>query len=227
MVHPPPASAIATMGLRLSSWRRRPSCRRCAVKAMRAAVITLLLLAGGVASAAEQAVFAGGCFWCTESDFEKLDGVSAAESGYSGGKVANPSYEQVSGGGTGHIEAVRLTYDPKKITYAQLLEHFWRTIDPTDAGGQFCDRGDQYRSAIFVRNDAERRAAEESRMRLMESGVLKKPVVTEILPAAPFYVAEKYHQDYYKKNPVRYRWYRGGCGRDNRLEELWGKKKTS
>ena len=194
---------------------------------MRTAIALILMLAGGAATAAEQAVFAGGCFWCTESDFEKLEGVIAAESGYSGGKVANPSYEQVSGGGTGHIEAVRVNYDPKKITYAQLLEHFWRTIDPTDAGGQFCDRGSQYRSAIFVRDGAERRAAEESRRRLMESGVLKKPVATEILAAAPFYPAEEYHQDYYKKNPVRYRWYRGGCGRDKRLEELWGKKRPS
>lgn len=150
-----------------------------------------------------QATFAGGCFWCTESDFEKLDGVIAAQSGYTGGTVVAPTYEQVSGGETGHIEAVRVIFDPKKVSYAELLEHFWRTIDPTDAGGQFCDRGPQYRSAIFAQDDSQRSAAEESRQRLMVSGALKKPVVTEILPAAPFYPAEEYHQDYYNLNKNR------------------------
>jgi peptide methionine sulfoxide reductase msrA/msrB len=178
-------------------------------------------LAAGPGHAA--ATFAGGCFWCTESDFEKLPGVIEAQSGYSGGRVANPSYEQVSSGGTGHAEAVRVIYDPKQISYARLLEHFWRSIDPTDAGGQFCDRGAQYRSAIFVHDEGQRRVAEESRQRLRASGVLGKPVVTEIGQLGAFYPAEDYHQDYYKKNPLRYKWYRSGCGRDKRLSEVWGK----
>ncbi|HXG29360.1 MAG TPA: peptide-methionine (S)-S-oxide reductase MsrA [Nevskiales bacterium] len=172
------------------------------------------------------ATFAGGCFWCTEADFEKLPGVIAAQSGYSGGHVANPSYEQVSGGGTGHVETVRVIYDPQKISYAQLLEHFWRTIDPTDAGGQFCDRGSQYRSAIFAHDTAQQRMAEESRRRLQQSGRLHKPVVTEIIPLTAFYPAEDYHQDYYNKNPLRYRYYRSGCGRDRTLEKVWGKTKN-
>lgn len=179
---------------------------------------------GGLRAEAGQAeaTFAGGCFWCTESDFEKLGGVLAAQSGYSGGTVVNPTYEQVSAGETGHIEAVRVIYDPKKVSYAQLLEYFWRTIDPTDAGGQFCDRGSQYRAAIFAHDDKQRSTAEESRQRLMVSGALKKPVVTEILPAAPFYPAEEYHQDYYKKNTLRYKYYRSSCGREKRLKQLWG-----
>lgn len=170
-----------------------------------------------------EAVFAGGCFWCTESDFEKLPGVLAVWSGYSGGDLANPDYEQVSTGRTGHIEAVRVTYDPAKISYAQLLEHFWRTIDPTDAGGQFCDRGPQYRSAIFVKSEAERAAAQQSKKALEQSGQLRQPVATEILRLSAFYPAEDYHQDYYKKNPLRYNYYRSGCGRDRRLAAVWDK----
>lgn len=169
------------------------------------------------------ATFAGGCFWCTESDFEKLPGVIAAQSGYSGGRVVNPSYEQVSVGDTGHTEVVRVIFDPKKISYAQLLEHFWRDIDPTDAGGQFCDRGSQYRSEIFFHDEAQRVAAEASKQKLQQSGLLKAPVVTEITRLEAFYPAEDYHQDYYKKNPVRYNYYRTGCGRDRRLMEIWGK----
>ena len=170
---------------------------------------------------ARSVVFAGGCFWCTESDFEKLDGVIEAVSGYTGGHVDNPTYEQVSGGGTGHIEAVKIVYDPDKITYQQLLEHFWRHVDPTDAGGQFVDRGDQYRSAIFYANEEERQVAEASKKALAASGPFGRPIVTDILPLGTFYEAEQYHQDYYIKNPLRYKWYRSGSGRDRFLESAW------
>lgn len=175
------------------------------------------------ASGQAAATFAGGCFWCTEADFEKLPGVIKAQSGYSGGDEVNPSYEQVAAGQTGHIEAVRVIYDPKQITYPQLLEHFWRTVDPTDGGGQFCDRGPQYRTAIFVKSESERTAAVASKQQLQQSGLLKKAVATEILRLSAFYAAENYHQDYYKKNPLRYNYYRAGCGRDRRLKDIWGK----
>ena len=171
------------------------------------------------------AVFAGGCFWCTESDFEKLDGVVEAVSGYTGGHVDNPTYKQVSGGGTGHIEAVKIVYDPDKITYRQLLDHFWRHVDPTDGGGQFVDRGDQYRSAIFYANEQERQMAEASKKELAMSGQFERPIVTDILPLGTFYDAEQYHQDYYKKNPLRYKWYRSGSGRDQFLESAWSQEK--
>ena len=167
------------------------------------------------------AVFAGGCFWCTESDFEKLEGVIAVVSGYTGGQVADPTYKQVSAGGTGHVEAVKVTYDPDRISYEQLLDYFWRHVDPTDAGGQFVDRGDQYRSVIFYANDAEREAAEASKRRLAASGPFDRPIVTDILPLETFYEAETYHQDYYKRNPLRYKWYRSGSGRDRFLEKSW------
>jgi peptide-methionine (S)-S-oxide reductase len=168
------------------------------------------------------AVFAGGCFWCTEADFDKMPGVLSTTSGYIGGKLRNPTYEQVSAGGTGHIEAVRVVYDPTKTNYATLAARFMRTIDPLDAGGSFCDRGYGYRSAFFVANPEQRRTAEAVKARA--AAVLKKPVATLILPAATFYPAEGYHQDYYKKNSVRYRFYRYNCGRDARLAELWGGK---
>jgi peptide-methionine (S)-S-oxide reductase len=167
------------------------------------------------------AVFAGGCFWCTESDFDKIPGVVSTTSGYAGGKVANPSYEQVSAGGTGHIESVRVVYDPARVSYQTLVARFFRTVDPLDGGGQFCDRGYQYRTAIFVANAAERRIAEATKARA--AALLKKPVATLILPAGPFYAAETYHQDYYRKNPARYRYYRWRCGREARLTEVWGK----
>jgi len=167
------------------------------------------------------AVFAGGCFWCTESDFEKVDGVIEAISGYSGGQVANPTYQQVSNGGTGHVEAVQVIYDPAKVTYEMLLEVFWRHVDPTDAGGQFVDRGSQYRSVIFYADDQERQLAEASRKSLEASGRFDKPVATEILPLGLFYPAEDYHQDYYKKNPIRYHWYRSRSGRDQFLKKAW------
>jgi|WetSurMetagenome_2_1015567.scaffolds.fasta_scaffold140665_1 peptide methionine sulfoxide reductase msrA/msrB len=169
----------------------------------------------------QTAVFAGGCFWCTESDFEKVNGVLEVISGYTGGHVINPTYEQVSAGGTGHVEAVKVVYDPDKLTYAQLLQVFWRHVDPTDAGGQFVDRGSQYRSVIFYSTEQERNLAEASKQALAASGRFDKPIATEILPLGKFYPAEDYHQDYYKKNPIRYRYYRHGSGRDQFLEKAW------
>lgn len=174
----------------------------------------------------QTAVFAGGCFWCTESDFEKIDGVLEAISGYTGGRQANPTYRQVSAGGSGHIEAVKVVYDPDKTTYEKLLEVFWRHVDPTDAGGQFVDRGSQYRSAIFYANEQEQRLAEDSKKRLEATGHFDKPVVTDILALGPFYTAEDYHQDYYKKNPIRYHFYRSGSGRDQFLEKEWAGMKS-
>jgi peptide-methionine (S)-S-oxide reductase len=170
------------------------------------------------------ALFAGGCFWCSESDFEKLPGVIEVESGYTAGRTKNPSYEQVSSGGTGHAEAVRVIYDPKKISYPQLVEHFWRTIDPTVKDRQFCDSGTQYRSGIYWQNEAERQTAEASRDALLKSA--RFPVIyTEVIAASAFWPAEEYHQDYYKKNPLRYNYYRASCGRDARLAQVWGEKK--
>ena len=170
------------------------------------------------------AVFAGGCFWCTESDFDKVPGVLSTTSGYIGGHVENPTYEDVSYGKSGHIEAVQVRYDSSKISYAQLLEVFWPTIDPITANAQFCDKGPQYRSAIFYGNPQEQALAEASKAALERSGKLPGPVLTEILAATTFYPAEEYHQDYHSKNPIRYAYYRNGCGRDARLEQLWGKK---
>ncbi|MDZ4334828.1 MAG: peptide-methionine (S)-S-oxide reductase MsrA [Pseudomonas sp.] len=170
------------------------------------------------------AIFAGGCFWCTESDFDKVPGVIETTSGYIGGYVDNPTYEQVSAGSSGHIEAVRVRFDPSKTSYAKLLEAFWPTIDPVTANAQFCDRGPQYRSAIFYSNAEEQQLAEASKAALEKSARLPAPVVTEILAASIFYPAEDYHQDYYQRNPLRYNYYRNGCGRDQRLEKLWGKK---
>lgn len=167
------------------------------------------------------AVFAGGCFWCTESDFEKVDGVLEAISGYTGGQLKNPTYKQVSAGGTRHVEAVKVIYDPGKIGYEQLLDVFWKHVNPTDSGGQFVDRGLQYRSVIFYADENEKKLAESSKQQLAAAGPFKKPIVTEILPLGPFYEAEEYHQDYYKKNPLRYRWYRSGSGRDAFLKKTW------
>jgi peptide methionine sulfoxide reductase msrA/msrB len=174
------------------------------------------------------ALFAGGCFWCMESPFETLDGVKAVLSGYTGGDVKNPTYEQVSDGGTGHAEAVQVEYDPARVSYAKLLDVFWHNVDPTDAGGQFVDRGTQYRSAIFVSTKEERAAAEASKVELAKSGVFGgKAIVTEIVDASAFYPAEDYHQDYYKENPIRYNFYRSRSGRDDFLEKVWGKKHGS
>ncbi|MBL0243535.1 MAG: peptide-methionine (S)-S-oxide reductase MsrA [Rhodoferax sp.] len=180
----------------------------------------LTALTAAAQAATATAVFAGGCFWCTESDFEKLPGVIAAESGYTGGKVVNPSYESVSAGATGHTEAVRVTYDPDNVTYTQLVEYYWRTIDPTEKDRQFCDVGNQYRSGIYWGSEAERIVAEASKVALLKSGQFKD-IYTEVKRADPFYLAEDYHQDYYKKNPVRYKYYRLSCGRDAQLKRIW------
>ena len=170
------------------------------------------------------ATFAGGCFWCTESDFEKVDGVVEVISGYTGGHKENPTYEEVSAGGTGHVEAVQVIYDPKNVTYKDLLDFFWRHVDPTDPGGQFVDRGSQYKSVIFYHNDKQKLLAEESKMELESSGVFDKPIVTEIVKFTKFYKAEDYHQDYYKKNPLRYKFYRWNSGRDQFLKSVdWSK----
>ncbi len=176
-----------------------------------------------VAAATATAIFAGGCFWCMEADFEKLPGVIGAESGYTGGKTPKPTYDQVSAGGTGHAEAVRVSYDPAKLSYQKLVDYFWHHIDPTVKDRQFCDVGTQYRSAIFWQNEAERKVAEASRDALLKSGRFGH-VYTEIVAASAFYPAEKYHQDYYRKNPIRYNYYRFGCGRDARVHEIWGDK---
>ena len=172
------------------------------------------------------ATFAGGCFWCMENPFEKLDGVSTVISGYTGGQKVNPTYEEVSAGTTGHAEAVEIHFDPAKISYLELLDVFWRQINPTDAGGQFADRGEQYRSAIFYHDDEQRRLAEESKAALAHSGQFTHPIVTEIVAAGPFYAAEEYHQDYHHKNPIRYAYYRSGSGRDKFLKDAWGKDRT-
>jgi peptide-methionine (S)-S-oxide reductase len=170
------------------------------------------------------ATFAGGCFWCMEPPYDKLPGVVSTTSGYTGGSKTNPTYEEVSSGRTGHAEAVQVVYDPKKVTYEQLLDVFWHNVDPTVKDRQFCDSGSQYRTAIFYHDAAQRQAAEASKAALAKSKPFSEPVVTEIVMAGTFYPAEDYHQDYYKKNPVRYQIYRSGCGRDARLKQLWGDK---
>lgn len=170
------------------------------------------------------ATFAGGCFWCTESDFDKLPGVVSTTSGYIGGTVKNPTYEQVVAGKTGHVEAVQVHFDEKVTNFAELLSSFWITIDPLTPGRQFCDIGEQYRGVIFYHDAAQQKQAEESMAALQASNRFSEPIVTEILPATVFYRAEDYHQDYYLKNPIRYAYYRKNCGRDKRLEQLWGQK---
>jgi peptide-methionine (S)-S-oxide reductase len=189
------------------------------------ACVGLLMLAGASAAMAQEfktAVFAGGCFWCVEEAFDHVDGVSETTSGYTGGRTPNPTYEQVSHEDTGHYEAVRVRYDPGRVSYAQLLETFWRNIDPFDADGQFCDKGDSYRSVVFVTTPEEEKLAEESKAAVAKR--FSRPVATEILPAKEFYSAEGYHQDYYKKNPARYKFYKWNCGRAQRLEAVWGPK---
>ena len=173
------------------------------------------------------ATFAAGCFWCAESDFEKVPGVIDAVSGYTGGRVANPTYEQVSGGGTGHREVVRVTYDPARVSYARLLEVFWHAVDPWDAEGQFCDKGPQYTAAVYVHDAEQRRQAEASKRALRPAGGQPgQAIVTAIVDAGPFYAAEAYHQAYAARNPLRYRFYRTTCGRDGRLREVWGDAAT-
>jgi peptide-methionine (S)-S-oxide reductase len=194
---------------------------------VRVLVAAAILAVGPVAPAAAEAtlakaIFAGGCFWCMEPPFDALDGVVSTTSGYTGGSKVNPTYEEVSAGGTGHTEAVEIVYDPAKVSYQKLLDVFWHNIDPVTRDRQFCDKGSQYRSAIFTHDDTQKRLAEESKQALERSKRLPAPIVTEIADAGAFYPAEAYHQNYYRKNPIRYRYYRYGCGRDARLREVWG-----
>ncbi len=184
----------------------------------------LVTQAGAAGARLEKATFAGGCFWCMTPPFEKLDGVKEVISGYTGGHTVNPTYEQVSSEATGHRESVEVVYDPSKVSYEKLLDVFWRQINPTDADGSFVDRGSSYKSAVFYHNEEQKRLAEESKKKLEGSGRFDKPIVTEIVPAGPFYRAEEYHQDYWKKNPVRYKFYRYNSGRDQYLEKVWGKE---
>lgn len=176
-------------------------------------------------AALAKATFAGGCFWCMEPPYDDLEGVVSTTSGYTGGHKEDPTYEEVSAGGTGHAEAVEVLYDPARVSYETLLDVFWRNIDPLARDRQFCDRGNQYRSAMFYHDEVQRRLAEESKRALEESGRFDRPITTEIAPASRFYVAEEYHQDYYRKNPIRYKFYRWNCGRDQRLRELWVAKR--
>jgi len=201
--------------------------------ALRSALARLLLAAVTLAAAGAaapqppplaKATFAGGCFWCVEADFDKVDGVVSTTSGYIGGHLANPKYEQVAAGTTGHAEAVEVVFDPRRVSYEKLLDVFWHSIDPTVVNRQFCDVGSPYRTAIFVHDAAQRRAAEASKAAIEKTKPFPQPIVTPIEPATTFYPAEEYHQDYYLKNPVRYRYYRSSCGRDARLKELWGSK---
>jgi peptide-methionine (S)-S-oxide reductase len=199
----------------------------CAGLAAAALIAVVFLATPGLAGDRNEtayATFAGGCFWCMEADFEKIEGVISVTSGYTGGTVVNPTYKQVSAGGTGHTEAVRIVYDPTIISFDELLAIFWHSIDPTASDRQFCDVGSQYRSAIFYQDDAQRDASQRSRAELEENTVFSQKIVTEITAATTFYPAEVYHQDYAKKNPIRYAYYRKGCGRDRRLAELWGEK---
>lgn len=192
-------------------------------------VTTLLLLGVKITYAAtdtmpantKTAIFAGGCFWCMQADFDKIPGVIKTEAGYTGGDVKNPTYEQVSAGNTGDYESIKVYYDPSKVTYQQLLNDFWHNVDPTDASGQFCDKGPQYRAVIFYQNSDQQKLADASKQQLLDSGKFKQ-IVTQILPASTFYPAEEYHQEYYKKNSVKYKFYRYNCGRDKRLEQVWG-----
>ena len=198
---------------------------------LRRTFIAACLLAAAVTGAAAQdktakAIFAGGCFWCVEADFDKVPGVLSTTSGYIGGTVKNPTYQQVSGGTTGHAEAVEIVYDPAKVTYAKLLDTFWRNIDPLAKDKQFCDSGTEYRSAIFYLDDEQKKLAEETK-KTVEAKFAPKQVHTQIVKATEFYKAEDYHQDFYKKNESRYKFYRWNCGRDQRLEQLWGKKESS
>jgi len=192
-------------------------------------VVSLLLTSYHVNAAnnrTELATFAGGCFWCMEPPFDKLDGVISTTSGYTGGHQADPTYKQVSAGSTGHTEAIQIEYDPEKISYEELLSVFWKNIDPTTADRQFCDHGSQYRSGIFYHDEQQKNAAEKSRQELQRNKPFDEPIVTEITAASTFYPAEEYHQDYYQKNPLRYKYYRYACGRDQRLEKLWGAPAT-
>ncbi len=196
------------------------------IKPMMLAV--LIALTGGVfansamAQKTEIAILAGGCFWCIESDFDNVTGVLDTVSGYTGGTLENPTYKAVSAGGSGHLEALKITFDPDVISYSEILDVFWRSVDPTDAGGQFCDRGHSYTTAIFPTSEEQQKTSEISKRLIDASGLLEDPVVTPIIPATTFYPSEDYHQDYAKKNPIRYKFYRFQCGRDAKVEALWG-----
>jgi peptide-methionine (S)-S-oxide reductase len=199
---------------------------------LRTALLAVAILVSCIGGASAQtkddqlktAIFAGGCFWCVEEAFDKVAGVVETTSGYTGGIVPNPTYEQVSAGNTGHAEALRVKYDPAKVSYTQLLDTFWHNVDPFDAGGQFCDRGSSYRSAIFVMSDEEEKQAQESKAAVAKQ--FNQPVATQIVKATPFYPAEGYHQDYHTKNPLKYSFYKWNCGRAQRLEKIWGKKQA-
>lgn len=202
---------------------------------MRALLLAASLAVAGSAAAlaqsapapakTEKATFAGGCFWCVEADFDKVEGVLSTTSGYTGGRTANPTYKDVGGGATGHAEAVEIVYDPAKVSFRKLLDTYWRSIDPLVKDRQFCDGGNEYRTAIFYHSDEQKRLAESTRAAV--EAELKQKVFTEIAPAGPFYQAEDYHQDFYIKNPSKYSFYRWNCGRDQRLQQIWGNKKTS
>ena len=186
-------------------------------------LVVVMSLTGSIQAAPHQtATFAGGCFWCIESDFDKVPGVVSTTSGYTGGHTADPDYDQVTTGGTGHREALQIKFDPGKVSYSQLLEVFWHSVDPTDPGGQFCDRGESYQTAVFVHDDQQRQLAEASKKAAMAA--LRREIVTPVEAAGRFYPAEEYHQDYYRKNPIRYRFYRWNCGRNQRVKEVWGNK---
>jgi peptide-methionine (S)-S-oxide reductase len=180
------------------------------------------VLCAGAGGEEATATFAGGCFWCMQPAFDNVPGVVSTTAGYTGGHTKDPTYHEVGSGTTGHAESVEVVYDPKKVSYSDLLKVFWRNVDATDADGQFCDRGDQYRSAIFYHDEEQKRLAEESRKEAAKALRVPGPIVTQIVPASEFYRAEDYHQSYYRKNPIRYRFYRLHCGRDQRLEEVWG-----
>lgn len=199
------------------------------LRSIAAAILAITLSLPGFAettsgSKVETAILAGGCFWCIEADYEKLEGVLDVVSGYTGGTVENPTYRQVSAGRTGHIEAVKVTYDANRISYAEILDYFWRHIDPTRNDGQFCDSGSQYRPAIFYATANQKMVATESKQNIEKTKPFSEPVKVELIPAGNFYLAEEYHQDYYQKNPLRYHFYRYNCGRDARIEQLWGKQ---
>lgn len=192
---------------------------------MRILAILLTIMVTTMANAnakTEIATFAGGCFWCVESDFEKINGVISVTSGYTGGKEINPTYEDVSAGITGHVESVEIVFDPSKVAYRELVNKFWRSIDPTTKNRQFCDVGEQYRTEIFYHNEEQKQIAESTKTEIEDAKILPAPIVTAITQASAFYPAEEYHQDYYKKNPIRYKYYRYSCGRDQRVKELWG-----
>lgn len=205
----------------MTTQRRFMALARGLITCMVLAIIALIETAG--ASQSAKAYFAGGCFWCMEEAFEKVEGVVSVVSGYMGGTVANPTYEEVSAGRTGHAESVEVTYDPTRVTYQKLLDAFWHNVDPLTPNAQFCDHGTQYRSAVFYSSEEEKRQAEESKAAIEQAKKFPAPIVTQLVPAGTFYPAEDYHQDYYKKNPLRYKYYKYGCGRANRLEALWGK----